>query len=66
MRSYMRDLRIKGEGNEDAAKAVGMTGVQIERMYRLLAIVSTMTTTSFRQLRRRFHANRDLALVAVM
>ncbi len=38
MRSYMRDLRIKGEGNEDAAKAVGMTGVQIERMYRLLAI----------------------------
>ena len=31
-------MRINGEGNEDAAKAVGMTGMQIERMYRLLAI----------------------------
>ncbi|MBE6483967.1 MAG: nitrate reductase subunit beta [Actinomycetaceae bacterium] len=38
MRSYMRDIHLGGEGNEEIPAAVGMTGEQVERMYRLLAI----------------------------
>ena len=38
MRSYMRDIHLGGTGNEEIAAAVGMTGEQIEAMYRLLAI----------------------------
>lgn len=38
MRSYMRDIHLGGEGNEEIAAAVGMTGEEIEAMYRLLAI----------------------------
>ena len=38
MRSYMRGISIDGEREEDIATAVGMTGAQIEEMYRLLAI----------------------------
>lgn len=38
MRSYMRDINLGGTGNEDAAKAVGMSGEEIEQMYHLLAI----------------------------
>lgn len=38
MRSYMRDINLGGTGNEEAAAAVGMSGIEIERMYRLLAI----------------------------
>lgn len=38
MRSYMRGVNLGEEPSEEAAAAVGMTGEQIERMYRLLAI----------------------------
>jgi len=38
MRSYMRGVSIDGERDERIANAVGMTGPQIEEMYRLLAI----------------------------
>ena len=38
MRSYMRDIHLDREPQEDIAGAVGMTGEQIEAMYRLLAI----------------------------
>ena len=38
MRSYMRDINLGGEGNEEIAQAVGMTGQQIYEMYRLMAI----------------------------
>src|SRR5512143_2129211 len=38
MRSYMRDLNLGRPADEGIAAAVGMTGAQIERMYRLLAI----------------------------
>src|SRR5690606_30554609 len=38
MRSYMRDLNLGEEPNEEIAAAVGMTGEEIEAMYRLLAI----------------------------
>lgn len=38
MRSYMRDINLEREPNEEIARAVGMTGEQIKRMFRLLAI----------------------------
>ncbi|HEX7297674.1 MAG TPA: nitrate reductase subunit beta [Solirubrobacteraceae bacterium] len=38
MRSYMRERTISGQPDEALAQAVGMTGAQIEEMYRLLAI----------------------------
>ncbi|GAA2181604.1 nitrate reductase subunit beta [Leucobacter tardus] len=38
MRSYMRGVSIDDERDERIANAVGMTGSQIEEMYRLLAI----------------------------
>ncbi|MDY5786253.1 nitrate reductase subunit beta [Corynebacterium sp.] len=38
MRSYMRDINLGRDTNEDIAGAVGMTGSEIEAMYRLLAI----------------------------
>ncbi|RXR25314.1 nitrate reductase subunit beta [Oerskovia turbata] len=38
MRSYMRDINLGEEPNEAIARAVGMTGTEIEEMYRLLAI----------------------------
>ncbi|MCZ9309008.1 nitrate reductase subunit beta [Corynebacterium uberis] len=38
MRSYMRDINLGEAPNEDIAAAVGMTGHQLEKMYRLLAI----------------------------
>ena len=38
MRSYMRGVSIDDERDERIADAVGMTGPQIEEMYRLLAI----------------------------
>jgi len=38
MRSYMRDLNLGNEPQEDIAQAVGMTGRQIQKMYRLLGI----------------------------
>ncbi|QJW37275.1 nitrate reductase subunit beta [Cellulosimicrobium protaetiae] len=38
MRSYMRDLNLDREPDEQTAAAVGMTGTQIQDMYRLLAI----------------------------
>jgi nitrate reductase beta subunit len=38
MRSYMRDINLGNEANENIALAVGMTGTEIEAMYRLLAI----------------------------
>ena len=38
MRSYMRDIHNGEEGNEQIAAAVGMTGVQLQEMYRMLAI----------------------------
>ena len=38
MRSYMRDINLGGEGNEEIAQAVGMTGQQVYEMYRLMAI----------------------------
>lgn len=38
MRAYMRDITLGGEPDETIAAAVGMTGAQIQDMYRLLAI----------------------------
>ena len=38
MRSYMRDVFNGRPGDESVAAAVGMTGSQIEKMYRLLSI----------------------------
>jgi len=38
MRSYMRDLNLGREPDERTAAAVGMTGQQVQDMYRLLAI----------------------------
>ncbi|WP_353708013.1 nitrate reductase subunit beta [Cellulosimicrobium sp. ES-005] len=38
MRSYMRDLNLGHEPDEHTATAVGMTGQQVQDMYRLLAI----------------------------
>ncbi|MEE6288678.1 nitrate reductase subunit beta [Georgenia sp. MJ173] len=38
MRSYMRDINLGEEPQEEIAAAVGMTGEEIEAMYRLLAI----------------------------
>ena len=38
MRTYMRGLHLDEEPDETGAKAVGMTGGQMEEMYRLLAI----------------------------
>jgi respiratory nitrate reductase, beta subunit len=36
MRSYMRDINLGNEPNEEIAQSVGMTGKEIEAMYRLL------------------------------
>src|SRR5699024_4827132 len=38
MRSYMRDINLGNEPQEEIAEAVGMTGKQSQEMYRLLAI----------------------------
>jgi len=38
MRSYMRNINLGEEKDERIAQAVGMTGTEIEEMYRLLAI----------------------------
>ncbi|ACQ81049.1 nitrate reductase, beta subunit [Beutenbergia cavernae DSM 12333] len=38
MRSYMRDLNLGEEPREETAAAVGMSGSEIQAMYRLLAI----------------------------
>ena len=38
MRSYMRGINIDDERDERIAHAVGMTGAEVEEMYRLLAI----------------------------
>lgn len=38
MRSYMRDLNLGEEPNEAIAASVGMTGAEVQEMYRLLAI----------------------------
>ncbi len=38
MRSYMRNINLEMEPDEEAAQAVGMTGDQLRAMYRLLAI----------------------------
>ncbi|MEO8094682.1 MAG: nitrate reductase subunit beta [Pseudolysinimonas sp.] len=38
MRSYMRDINLGNEANEAIAHAVGMTGEEMQAMYRLLAI----------------------------
>ncbi len=38
MRSYMRDIHLDKDPQEQIASAVGMTGEQVQAMYRLLAI----------------------------
>jgi nitrate reductase beta subunit len=38
MRSYMRDINLGQEPDEQIAAAVGMTGTEVREMYRLLAI----------------------------
>ena len=38
MRSYMRGINLDDDRDESIATAVGMTGVEVEEMYRLLAI----------------------------
>ena len=38
MRSYMRDINLGNEADENIARAVGMSGEEMEAMYRLLAI----------------------------
>jgi len=38
MRSYMRERNLSGSASEDPAARVGMTGAQIQEMFRLLAI----------------------------
>ena len=40
MRSYMRAKSIEGAANEDIATAVGLSGPQIEDMYRIMAIAN--------------------------
>ncbi|QTX03860.1 nitrate reductase subunit beta [Agromyces archimandritae] len=38
MRSYMRDVNLGAERDESIAASIGMTGAEVEEMYRLLAI----------------------------
>ena len=38
MRSYMRDINLGNEPQEEIAQAVGMTGADMRNMHRLLAI----------------------------
>ncbi|HEX6365382.1 MAG TPA: nitrate reductase subunit beta [Agromyces sp.] len=38
MRSYMRDINLGEEPNQSIAASVGMSGLEMEEMYRLLAI----------------------------
>ncbi|HET8931308.1 MAG TPA: nitrate reductase subunit beta [Acidimicrobiales bacterium] len=38
MRSYMRDINLGNDPKEGIANAVGMTGAEMQKMYRLLAI----------------------------
>ena len=38
MRSYMRDINLEREPDESIAEAVGMTGAEVQEMFRLLAI----------------------------
>jgi len=38
MRAYMRELTISGSGDEETAAKVGMSSMEIQAMYRLLAI----------------------------
>ncbi|SEB88239.1 respiratory nitrate reductase beta subunit [Paramicrobacterium humi] len=38
MRSYMRNINLGEERDESIAEAIGMTGTEVEAMYRLLAI----------------------------
>ncbi|NUL43796.1 nitrate reductase subunit beta [Cellulosimicrobium funkei] len=38
MRSYMRDITLGRDADESIAAAVGMTGSQVQEMYRLMAI----------------------------
>lgn len=38
MRAYMREVNLGGEGPEQVAQAVGLTGQQMREMFRLLAI----------------------------
>ncbi len=38
MRSYMRGVNLEGERDERIARSVGMSGTEMEEMYRLLAI----------------------------
>ena len=40
MRSYMRDINLGDTPNEEIAAAVGLSGQQVEDMYRLLAIAN--------------------------
>ena len=40
MRSYMRDINLGDAPNEEIAAAVGLSGQQVEDMYRLLAIAN--------------------------
>src|SRR5690606_36301804 len=40
MRAYMRDKTIDGVIDEEIASSVGMTGLQIEEMYRIMAIAN--------------------------
>ena len=49
MRSYMRDINLGGVGNEEIAAKVGMTGQEIQDMFRLLAIANTTSATSSRR-----------------
>ena len=38
MRTYMRDINLGDDPREEIASAVGMTGAEVQEMYRLLAI----------------------------
>jgi nitrate reductase beta subunit len=38
MRSYMRDITMGHEPDESIAASIGMTGQEVQDMYRLLAI----------------------------
>ncbi|QNT78182.1 nitrate reductase subunit beta [Entomobacter blattae] len=40
MRSYMRSKKIAGQADESLAQNVGLTGVQIEEMYRYMALAN--------------------------
>ena len=53
MRSYMRDINLGQPTNEAIASAVGMTGKDLEAMYRLLAIAKYDDPMSSRPPRRR-------------